>query len=119
MIGPGEKREIVFRRAFLVGLQPLALLLSYGPTYGFFTVTLTCITDHDSISLTLYGPGWDFNTDENGRLRIGDGYIDILNLLGKKRLMVYEEVIYETIDGEKKEYLRAVGYGWGGRNILK
>lgn len=84
------------------------LLLSYGPTYGFFTVTLTCITDHDSISLTLYGPGWNFNADENGRLRIGDGYIDILDLLGKKRLMVHEEVIYETIDGEKKEYLRAV-----------
>lgn len=105
---PAKNENSFFAGPFLVGLQPLALLLSYGPTSGFYTVTLTCITDHDSISLTLYGPGWNFNADENGRLRIGDGYIDILDLLGKKRLMVHEEVIYETIDGEKKEYLRAV-----------
>lgn len=97
------------------------LLLSYGPTSGLFTVTLECLTGEDNLDITLLslnGSERNFNTDENGSLLIGNSYIGIKDVLGEKELLIYEEVIYESIDGEKTEYLQ-VDYGRGGPNYLK
>ena len=85
------------------------LYLSYGPTYGFYTVTLYCLTGQDCLNTTFFDSGWAFDSDENGRLRIGGySYLDIKEVMGEKTLLVYEEVIYETKDGEKTEYMQIV-----------
>lgn len=94
------------------------LLLSYGPTSGLYTVTLECLTGEDNLDISPIGSGWTFNTDENGRLRLGNSYIGVKDILGEKQLLLYEEVIYESIDGEKTEYLQVI-HGWGGPNFIK
>ena len=94
------------------------LLLSYGPTSGLYTVTLECLMGEDNLDISPIGLGWTFNTDENGRLRLGNSYIGIKDILGEKELQIYEEVIFESIDGEKTDYLQ-MKHGWGGPNYLK